>query len=256
MRSSKSRGGDRLARVAATEPTQSFVGRNVLMTDVISSNPNQTDPNQTDIKSLIRAVDEADSPERLIAAVQALAAAQAEAGISTLIRALGFNNPGAAMMAVRGLIQLGTIAVPSLLEQIDGYNYGARSYAIRALAAIADPRALAILQQSALTDFAPSVRRAAAKGLGQIHWAAAADPVTAQTEVLQTLRQVVADADWSIRYAAIAGLDGLRRTATDPTVQHQVQDYLEQLGDRETDPGVRARVQAALDPQPLRHIGA
>ena len=48
-------------------------------------------------------------------------------------------------MAVAGLTELGEIAVPQLLDQIDDYNYGARAYSIRTLAAIADPRALDIL---------------------------------------------------------------------------------------------------------------
>jgi len=38
------------------------------------------------------------------------------------------------------------------------YNYGARAYSIRALAAIADPCALDVLVTAAATDFAPSVR--------------------------------------------------------------------------------------------------
>jgi len=37
------------------------------------------------------------------------------------------------------------------------YNYGARAYSIRALAAIADPCALDVLVTAAATDFAPSV---------------------------------------------------------------------------------------------------
>ena len=106
-------------------------------------------------EQLIRAVDEADSPCRLIAAVRELADARLEAGIPTLIRALGFNNPGAAVTAVSGLVKMGEIAVPSLLEQLDGYNYGARSYAIRALAEIADPRAFEILKTAAVHDLPP-----------------------------------------------------------------------------------------------------
>ncbi|PLZ47157.1 HEAT repeat domain-containing protein, partial [Fischerella thermalis] len=113
----------------------------------------------TNTQQLIRAVVEADSPARMIAAVQKLAAAQDEAAIPTLIAVFGYNNPAAAIAAVTGLTQLGEVAVPQLLEQIDDYNYGARAYSIRALAAIADPRALDVLLASAASDFAPSVRR-------------------------------------------------------------------------------------------------
>ena len=74
----------------------------------------------TDIQTLIRAVDEADSSTHLLEAVQALAIAQTEAAIPALIAALGYNNPGAAVAAVDGLIGLGEASVLPLLEQLDG----------------------------------------------------------------------------------------------------------------------------------------
>ena len=76
-----------------------------------------TDPAQT--QKLIHAVEQADSPARLVAAVQALVAAEVEAGISTLIAVLGYNNPTAAVVAVEGLIHLGEVAVQPLIEQLD-----------------------------------------------------------------------------------------------------------------------------------------
>ncbi|HEY9805470.1 MAG TPA: hypothetical protein V6D04_02815, partial [Candidatus Obscuribacterales bacterium] len=91
---------------------------------------------------LIRAVEQAASPASLVSAVQALAEAHLEAGIPTLIATLGYNNPEAAVIAVRGLVELGAVAVQPLIERLDDYNYGARAYSFRALAAIADPRAL------------------------------------------------------------------------------------------------------------------
>ena len=96
----------------------------------------------TNTQQLIRAVTEADSPTKMVTAVQKLAAAKDAAAISTLIAVFGYNNPPAAVAAVAGLTELGEVAVPQLLAQIDDYNYGARAYSIRALAAIADPRAL------------------------------------------------------------------------------------------------------------------
>ena len=57
-----------------------------------------TDSAQT--QELILAVEQADSPARLVAAVRNLAAAVDEAGISTLIAVLGYNNPVAAVAAV------------------------------------------------------------------------------------------------------------------------------------------------------------
>lgn len=194
-------------------------------------------------QELIQAVEQADSSERLVAAVRALADARLEAGIPQLITALGYNNPGAAVAAVEGLIQLGEVAVQPLLEQLDDYNYGARAYAIRVLAAIADPRALDVLLAAALNDFAPSVRRAAAKGLGSLRWhQLKTDPIQPVSETLKTLLQVCEDPDWSIRYAAVVGLQSL---ATQLSVLPQIRSQFEQMAQTEIDPAVRARVHLA-----------
>ncbi|MCL1464443.1 HEAT repeat domain-containing protein [Argonema galeatum] len=194
--------------------------------------------------NLIQAVEQADTPGTLIAAVRALADARLEAGIPTLIAALGYNNPGAALLAVEGLVQIGVSAVEPLLEKLDGYNYGARAYAIRALAAIADPLALEVLNTAALNDFAPSVRRAAAKGLGNLHWHKLSPEQiqSAQEKAFDTLRQVSQDSDWSIRYAAIVGLQLL---AKEPSVKPHIQTHLQQMLAAESDRAVRARVQLA-----------
>lgn len=201
-------------------------------------------PNQ-----LIRAVDEADSPERLIAAVKALADAQLESGVETLIRALGFNNPGAAVMAMKGLIRMGASVVPALLAQIDDYNYGARSYSIRALAAIADPQALDVLQKAAATDFAPSVRRAACKGLGLIQWSGLPSEQVAkrQQQTWATLQQVIQDADWSIRYAAVCGMSGLAIAAHEPQLRTAVCQTLAQITAQDNELAVQARAQLAKE---------
>ncbi|BAU42402.1 HEAT repeat domain-containing protein [Leptolyngbya sp. O-77] len=198
----------------------------------------------TPLATLIADIDQADSPERLIAAVQALAAARLEEGIPTLIRSLGFNNPGAAVMAVKGLVQMGEAAVMPLLTLLDDYNYGARAYAIRALAAIADPRALDVLLSAAETDFAPSVRRAAARGLGQLHWLKLAEPerAIAQSRTYDTLVRILEDADWSIRYAAIAGLHALGQSAS--ALQPQIVETLQALQDSDT--AVQARIRWAI----------
>ena len=89
-----------------------------------------------DTQTLIRAVTEADSSVRMVSAVQSLVATKDIAAIPTLIAVFGYNNPAAAVIAVKGLIELGEVAVPQLLEQIDEYNYGARAYSIRTLAGL------------------------------------------------------------------------------------------------------------------------
>ncbi|MGB3189433.1 MAG: HEAT repeat domain-containing protein [Limnoraphis sp.] len=161
---------------------------------------------------LIRAVEQADSAQSLLEAVRMLAEAHSPEGIPTLITVLGYNNPGAAVAAVEGLIKLGEPAVLPLLEQLDGYNYGARAWAIRALSSIGDPRGLNVLLEAAGTDFALSVRRAAARGLGTIHWeqmSVEEDILEAQIKALNTLFQASQDPEWIVRYAAIVGLQEL-----------------------------------------------
>ena len=199
--------------------------------------------------ALIRAIEAADSPGRLIAAVRALANSRSPEGLSTLIRVLGFNNPGAAVTAMNGLIQMGDQAVPALLQQIDGYNYGARSYSIRALAAIADPQALTVLLNAAATDFAPSVRRAASKGLGSMRWSGLpVDQIdSAQQQTWQTLQQVIQDADWSIRYAAMFGFEGLAIAAKTSSLAQEIAAYLKTITVQDKELAVQARAQLALD---------
>lgn len=199
----------------------------------------------TDDRSLIKAVEQADSPALLIAAVRKLANARLETGIPTLIAVLGYNNPGAALAAVEGLIQMGATAVEPLLEKLDGYNYGARAYAIRALAAIADPRALEVLLTAATSDFAPSVRRAAAKGLGNLHWHQLnSDRIQpAREKAFHALQQVCQDSEWSIRYAAVAGLQSL---ASQTDLKDQIQMHLQEMLASESDRAVRARMQLAI----------
>lgn len=200
-------------------------------------------------QELIRAVSDAKSPAQLAVAVKNLAAANDEAGISTLIAVLGYNNPTPAAIAVAGLTRLGSAVVQPLIQQLDQYDYGARAYGIRVLAAIADPRALDVLLTAAAYDFAPGVRRAAAKGLGTLDWSLIEieSRHTAQTQASQTLLKISQDAEWSIRYAAIVGLQGLLATAE----SQQIRVQLEQIAQADAEVAVRARAQLALQATPV-----
>ena len=205
--------------------------------------------NSADAVELIQSVEQADSPARLVAAVRSLAAAKLEAGIPTLITILGYNNPEAAVVALEGLVQLGDVAVLPLLEQLDDYNYGARAYSFRALAAIADPQALEKLLSAAETDFAPSVRRAAAKGLGNLQWSKLPleQRQSAQARSLKTLLLLSHDPEWAIRYAAVVGLQGLATAelVSQPDLVSQILDRFNQMATTDTDLAIRARVQMA-----------
>jgi phycocyanobilin lyase beta subunit len=199
---------------------------------------------------LIDAVEKADSSDALLEAVEALAAASSPQAIPTLIEVLGFNNPGAAVAAVDGLIAIGEAAVMPLLEKLDGYNYGARAWAVRALSGIGDPRGLDVLLDAAASDFALSVRRAAARGLGAIRWhelPSEAQP-PAQEQAFKTLSQACEDPEWIVRYGAVVGLQGLEKaTSTQPPHWWQAGiECLESRVQKDETLAVQARAQLAL----------
>ncbi|MEG3975876.1 HEAT repeat domain-containing protein [Microcoleus sp. herbarium8] len=199
---------------------------------------------------LIRAVEQADSSEGLLNAVKALAEAPSKEAIPTLITVLGYNNPGAAVAAVDGLIQLGEPAVLPLLEQLDGYNYGARAWAVRAMAGIGDPRGLEILLDAAANDFALSVRRAAARGLGTICWELmpAEQVLDAQIRAVKTLLQASRDPEWVVRYAAAGALQALAvATTVQPDWLTEVLAQLEEIAQSDETLAVRARAVLAKE---------
>jgi phycocyanobilin lyase beta subunit len=203
-----------------------------------------------EVKTLIQAVDKADSAEGLLEAVKALAAIRHQAAIPTLIEVLGYNNPGASVAAVDGLIDIGEVAVSHLLEKVDGYNYGARAWATRALAGIGDPRALDLLLDAASNDFSLSVRRSAAKGLGSILWSKlpVEEVLPAQNKVLDTLLLVSQDVEWVVRYGAVVGLQSLSSATAKilPDFERQILDRFKQMLGMEPELVVRVRVQLAL----------
>lgn len=203
-----------------------------------------------EVRVLIQGVETADSSDKLLSAVKALAAVRHEAAIPTLIDVLRYNNPGAAVAAVDGLIEIGEPTVTPILEQLDGYNYGARAWATRALAGIGDPRALDLLLEAARGDFALSVRRAAARGLGNIIWSKMPiDEVKSQQlQTLETLLQVAQDPEWVVRYATVVGLQNLGMSATSfnpDLLQHIIEQLRNKIID-DPDIAVRARVNMAL----------
>lgn len=199
---------------------------------------------------LIQAVEKADSSDSLIDAVEALAEAHLEDAAPTLIAVLSYNNPGAAVAAVDGLVKLGEVAVLPLLNLLDDYNYGGRAWAIRALAEIGDPRALETLLEAAETDFSMSVRRAAAKGLGNLHWSKIGEKEvrSPQQRVLKTLFLTSKDPEWVVRYASVAGLQALAKAVavSQSDIYSQITSYFEQMLVEEPDLAVRTRVQMAI----------
>ena len=204
-----------------------------------------------DVKQLIEAVDRADSADLLLETVENLADAVDRTAIPTLVEVLGFNNPGAAVAAVDGLIKIGEPVIPYLLDNLDGYNYGARAWATRVFAGIGDPAALDLLLEAAISDFSQSVRRAAAKGLGNIIWSKlpVEEVIPAQKRVLETLLLATEDGEWVVRYAAIVGLESLAVTLskTQPELLSKITTKFAELIKNEPEPAIRARIKYATD---------
>jgi phycocyanobilin lyase beta subunit len=199
------------------------------------------------VQFLIQAVDEADSAEKLVKAVRALAQLKQEEAIPTLTTVLRYNNPGAAIAAVDGLISLGEVTIPHLLENIDGYNYGARAWATRVLAGIGDPRALEVLIDAATSDFSFSVRRGAVKGLGNLKWqnSLETDIFADLEKTFSTLASVALDSEWVVRYAAIAGLESFAMKQS--ALRAEVIEKLTELSATEIEFIVKTRILWALE---------
>lgn len=206
-------------------------------------------PANNPISASIQAVRSADSAAKLVQAVRQLSLCEAPEAIPTLIEVLGFNNPGAAVAAVDGLVRLGDVAAEALFQQLDDYNYTARAWALRALALLGDPRALDLLCETAQGDFSLSVRRAAARGLGGIKWEKIPenDRLSAQEKALETLILAAQDPEWVVRYGAIAGTAALGEQATNPKIFQAVQTVLEEVMATEQDEVVKARAQWAIE---------
>lgn len=209
----------------------------------------ETIPDNT--QQLIEAVEKADSADALLKAVENLAKVRSPKAIPILIEVLGFNNPGAAVAAVEGLIEIGEETVPYLLNNLDEYNYGARSWAIRVFAGIGDPKALDLLLKAATEDFSLSVRRAAVKGLGIIKWEKITDSEIkeAQTQVWETLCLTCNDGEWVVRYATIVALQvlGEKIASSEKELKQKIESKLKEILNKETEMVVKERAKLALN---------
>ena len=192
--------------------------------------------NACSVNDLVNAVQQADTALGLLQATQALAAAAHADGAACLVEVLGFNNPGAAVAAVDGLIAIGEPAVDTILTNIDGYNYGARAWAVRALAGIGDVRGFEVLEDALGKDIGPSVRRAAARGLGQLRLERLEQaPRRAMAErCLMALVDGCRDGEWVVRYAVAVGLELLAPAvhpdlAADAAPQRRLHEALQSL---------------------------
>jgi phycocyanobilin lyase beta subunit len=215
------------------------------------SHTTPSDLSATTVAERIAAVQQADSALALLRATQELARCADASAAPVLVEVLGFNNPGAAVAAVDGLINLGEAAVEALL-QLDPDNYGARAWAVRALAGIGDVRGLELLLDALGSDVAASVRRAAAKGLGQLQLGTLpeAEQQATRRRCLDALIAATADGEWVVRYAVAVGLEALvQELPSTAPERHQACAGLMALGDASDDaapPVVQRRANLAL----------
>ncbi|MDM7959741.1 MAG: HEAT repeat domain-containing protein [Synechococcus sp. WH 8007] len=208
------------------------------------------------VADLVEAVRRADSALGLLQATQALAATAHPDGAACLVEILGFNNPGAAVAAVDGLVAIGTPAVETILTNIDGYNYGARAWAVRALAGIGDVRGLEVLEDALGKDIGPSVRRAAARGLGQLQleFLGEAERSSSLNRCLAVLLDGCRDGEWVVRYAVIVGLEHLARSwfsVLQAPDQASLRQALQRLKDNPEEEAPVVQLRAALALQRL-----
>ena len=209
-------------------------------------------PGSQQVQVLVDAVQAAQTADDLTNAVEDLSACAHPMAIPCLIQVLGFNNPGAAVAAVDGLVAIGSVAVPAILTNLDEYNYGARAWSVRALAGIGDLRGLPLLERALAQDIGPSVRRAAARGMGglQPHGFTAQQCQELAERVLPQLKAACGDEEWIVRYAVTVGLEGMERWWQPPAAEQQrLLDALQPLADpqQEAVPVVWLRAQLALN---------
>ena len=139
---------------------------------------------------------------------------------------------------------------PVALRQLPA---GSDAEAVRALAGIGDVRGLELLEQALGGDIGPSVRRAAARGLGQLRTADLNEQPRrlVRERALAALEAAAADGEWVVRYAVVVGLESLALdldpAGDGPALRERTQCVLALLSAPEEDtPVVKLRALQAL----------
>ena len=200
-----------------------------------------------ELKAAFARLDQATSTPELVKATRALASLQDPRAAETLIKVLGFNNPAVASVATEGLIRLGCSIVPQLLVSMDARNYGARAWVVKVLATLRDPRGLELLEHALHADIAPSVRRAATRGLAELDLNNTKDADAIRRCYLGLLL-AGRDDEWVVRYAAAFGLERrLQQSNATGSISDQALALLRKLSSSSEDVKVvRLRAQLAL----------
>ena len=201
---------------------------------------------KADLTAAVARLEQATSTPELVQATRGLASLRDPDAAETLIKVLGFNNPAVASVASEGLIRLGRSIVPRLLVSMDARNYGARAWVVKVLATLHDPRGLDLLEHALRADIAPSVRRAATRGLAELE--VNEEDTDSNRRCCESLLLAGRDDEWVVRYAAAFGLEQrLQNTTVPDSMVHQALTLLGQLASSsESVKVVRLRAQLAL----------
>ena len=162
--------------------------------------------------------------------------------ISCCIDLLKANNPAAALHALRGLIDCGAAAVEPLLNSLDERDYGSRAWTVRALSALQDPRGLSVLQRAVANDIGPSVRQAAAYGLGRLQ----GNDESLLRQCLNSLELACSDSEWSVRYAGVAALEQRLQQSLPTELDNRARALLQQRSQQDLDDTLVVRLRALL----------
>ena len=162
--------------------------------------------------------------------------------ISCCIDLLKANNPAAALHALRGLIDCGAAAVEPLLNSLDERDYGSRAWTVRALSALQDPRGLSVLQRAVANDIGPSVRQAAAYGLGRLQ----GNDESLLRQCLNSLELACSDSEWSVRYAGVAALEQRLQQSLPTELDNRARALLQQRSRQDLDDTLVVRLRALL----------
>ena len=162
--------------------------------------------------------------------------------ISCCIDLLKANNPAAALHALRGLIDCGAAAVEPLLNSLDERDYGSRAWTVRALSALQDPRGLSVLQRAVANDIGPSVRQAAAYGLGRLQ----GNDESLLRQCLNSLELACSDSEWSVRYAGVAALEQRLQQSLPTELDNRARALLQQRSQEDLDDTLVVRLRALL----------
>lgn len=196
-----------------------------------------------ELNTLIEQLRCASTPNDAVEAIQSLVKSGTPSSIAPLIEVLSHHHPPVAAAAVAGLVQLAPDSVEPLIAAYQAStDQGLQAYIIQALAQIGDSRALDLLAQVVGVEVANhcqgSVRRVAARGLGQIG-SRCRDPVLIHRAVEKLTWALHNADDWGLRYAAVVSLQEIATPEAIAAGKHALT--------QEPDKAVQARLKTALE---------